>query len=96
MMLGEGVLSKPMKKSFLVHTVKKMGAAAAGRMGQNLNIHMNKVFHPSTLACWQRGLCRKQGTEKLRVTYSKECLTVMVKIPAQRCLVSGIKSRTGG
>lgn len=80
-----GVLSKPMKKSFLVHAVKKMGAAAAGGTGQDLSVHVNKVFHPSTLACCQRGLCGKQRTKKLRVTYSKECLTAIVKIPAQRC-----------
>lgn len=68
-----------MKKSFLVHTVKKMGAAAAGRTGQDPSVYVNKVFHPNTLACWQRGLCGKQRTKKLRVTYSNECLTVIVK-----------------
>lgn len=44
MMLGG--LSKLVKKSFLVHAVKKMGAAAAGRKGQDLSVHVNKVFHP--------------------------------------------------
>lgn len=63
-----GGLSKLVKKSFLVHAVKKMGAAAAGRKGQDLSVHVNKVFHPNTLACWQRGLCGKQRTKKLRIT----------------------------
>lgn len=79
MMLGGGVLSKLVKKSFLVHTVKKMGAAAAGRKGQDLSIHVNKVFHPNTFACWQCGLCGKQRTKKLRITYNKEYLTGVIK-----------------
>lgn len=83
-----GGLSKPMKKSFLVHALKKMGAAAAGRTGQDLSVHVNKVFHPNALARWQRCLCGKQRTKKLRVMHSKERLTVIVKIRAQRWLVS--------
>lgn len=65
---GGGGVSKAMKKSFVVHAVRKMGAAAAGRTGQDPSVYVNKVFHPNTLACWQRGLCGKQRTKKLGVT----------------------------
>lgn len=78
-----------MKKSFLVHAVEKMGAAAAGRTGQDLSVHVNKVFHPNTLACRRHGLCGKQRAKKLRVTCSNERLTASVKTPARRCQPEG-------
>lgn len=78
-----------MKKSFLVHAVEKMGAAAAGRTGQDLSVHVNKVFHPDTLACRRHGLCGKQRAKKLRVACSNERLTAIVKTPAQRCQPEG-------
>lgn len=84
-----------MKKSFLVHAVKKMGAAAAGSMGQDLRVGVNKVFHPDTPACRQHGLCGTQRAKKLRVTRNNECLAATVKIPAQRWPVSALIAAQG-